>query len=111
MFPALFIDSPLTQTRRTLVSSSKDYVGTRVCFEHSGIVFYGTVKRCFLNKRQARTWECVYDNTDVEDILAVDFHKQQKLYTKEGMYAPKGNAITTTTITITTKTTINDKEG
>ena len=72
---------------------SEDYVGTRVCFKHSGIVFYGTVKRCFLNDRLARTWECVYDNNDVEDILAVDFHKRQKSYAKKGMYDPKGNAI------------------
>ena len=48
--PALSIDSPLTRTRRTLVSSSEDYVGTRVCFQHSGIFFYGTVTPCFLNK-------------------------------------------------------------
>ena len=72
---------------------SKDYVRTWVTFKHSGIVFYGTVKRCFLNAQLARTWECVYDNTDVEDILAVDFRKRQKLYAKEGMYDPKGNAI------------------
>ena len=90
--PVLSIDSPLTQTKRTLVSVSDDYVGTRVCFEHSGDLFYGTVKRCFTNDGQARTWECVYDNKDVEEILAVDFHKRQKLYAKEGIYDLKGNA-------------------
>ena len=48
--PASSIDSPMARTRRTLVSSSKNYyVGTRVCFKHSGIVFYGNVTRCFLN--------------------------------------------------------------
>ena len=75
------------------VSVSDDYVGTRVCFEHSGILFYGTVKRCFMNDQQARTWECVYDNKDVEEILAVAFHKRQKLYAKERQYDPKINAI------------------
>ena len=75
------------------VSVSDDYVGTRVCFEHSGILFYGTVKRCFMNDQQARTWECVYDNKDVEEILAVVFHKRQKLYAKERQYDPKINAI------------------
>ena len=72
---------------------SDDYIGTRVAFKHSGIVFYGTVKSWFLNDRHAKTWECVYDNTDEEELLAGDFHKQQKLYAKEGMYDPKGNAI------------------
>ena len=76
------------------VSVSDDYVGTRVCFEHSGLLFYGTVKRCFTNDQQARTWECVYDNNkDVEEILAVDFHKRQKLYKKERQYDPKINPI------------------
>ena len=51
--PASSIDSPLTGTRRTLVTD--DYVGTQVTFKHSGVVFYGTVKRCFLNDRQAKT--------------------------------------------------------
>ena len=91
--PVLSIDSPLTQTKRTLVSVSDDYVGTRVCFEHSGDLFYVTVKRCFTNDGQARTWECVYDNKDVEEILAVDFHKRQKLYKKERQYDPKINPI------------------
>ena len=67
--PASSIDSPMARTRKTLVSSSNYYVGTRVCFKHTGMVFYGTVKCCFLNDQQARTWECVYDNNDV------DFHK------------------------------------
>ena len=35
----------------------------------------------------------MYDNTDVEEILAVDFYKRQKLYAKEGIYDPNGNAI------------------
>ena len=51
------------------------------------------MKRCFLNDRQAKTWECVYDNTDEEELLAVDFHKRQKMYAKEGMYDLKGNVI------------------
>ena len=49
------------------------------------------MKRCFLNDQQAKTWECVYDNKDKEELLAVDFRKQQRLYAKEGMYDPKGN--------------------
>ena len=64
--PASSIDSPMARTRKTLVSSSNYYVGTRVCFKHTGMVFYGTVTRCFLNKRGTRTWECVYDNKDEE---------------------------------------------
>ena len=42
-------DFPLAATRRTLVLLSEDNIGTQVCFKHSGIVFYGTVNRCFLN--------------------------------------------------------------
>ena len=37
------------------VSVSYDYAEARVCFEHSVILFYGTVKRCFMNDQQART--------------------------------------------------------
>ena len=91
--PASSIDSPMARTRRTLVSSSKDYyVGTRVCFRHTGMIFYGTVTRCFLNNRGARTWECVYDDGDEEELLAVGFYKRQKLYAQEGIYDPKGKA-------------------
>ena len=45
--PALSVDSPLIETRKTLVTD--DYVGTRVALKHSGVVIYGTVKCCFLN--------------------------------------------------------------
>ena len=82
--PASSIDSPLTLTRRTLVVSD-DYVGTRVAFKYSGIAFYGTVKRCFLNDRLAKTWECMYDNTDEEELLAVDFQKKNCMPKRECM--------------------------
>ena len=45
--PVLSIDSTLAGTRRTLVTN--DYIGTRIAFKCRGAVFYGTVKRCFLN--------------------------------------------------------------
>ena len=35
----------------------------------------------------------MYDNTDEEEPLAGDFHKQKKMYAKEGIYNAKGNAI------------------
>ena len=87
--PVSTIDSPLVAIRRTLVAD--DYVGTRITFKCSGIVFYGTVKRCFVGDSQAKNWEIVYDNKDEEEILVDEFRKQQKLYAKERMYDPKGN--------------------
>ena len=87
--PMSTIASPLAATRRTLVAD--DYVGTRVAFKCLSIVFYGTVKCCFVGDRQAKNWEIVYDNKDKEEILVDEFRKQQRLYTREEMYDTKGN--------------------
>ena len=46
-YPVSSIDSPLAGTKITLVTDN--YVGTQVAFKCLGVVFYGTVKRCFLN--------------------------------------------------------------
>ena len=75
--PVSPIDSPLAGTKRTLVNDN--YVGTRVVFLCSGIVFYGTVKGCFVGDWQAKNWEIVYDNKDKEEILIDEFKKQQRL--------------------------------
>ena len=83
------IDSPFAPTRRTLVAN--DYVGTRVAFKWSGIVFYDTVKRFFVGDRQAKNWEIVYYNKEEEEMLIDEFRKQQRLYTREGIYDIKGN--------------------
>ena len=88
--PVSSMDLPLAGTRRTLVTDN--YIGTRVAFKCIGGVIYGTVRHFFLNDRQAKTWECVYDNKDKEELLVVDFRKQQKLYAKERMYGPKINS-------------------
>ena len=73
--PASTIDSPLAETRRTLVPN--DYVGTQVAFKCSGIVFYGTVKCCFVGDRQAKNWEIVYDNKDKGEILIDEFRNNK----------------------------------
>ena len=77
--PTLTIDSPLVATRRrtnTDTTLDDEYVGTWVAFLCTGLTFYGTVKRCFLGNRQAKTWDIVYDSNNSEEVLLVEFRKQ-----------------------------------
>lgn len=79
----------MAATRRTLVTDN--YVGTQVSFKCLGIVFYGTVERCFVGDRQAKNWEIGNDNKDNEEILIDEFRKRQRLYAREGIFDTKRN--------------------
>ena len=67
--PTSTIGSPLTATRRrtnTENTLDDEYVGTWVAFLFTGLIFYDTVKSCFLGSRQAKTLHIVYNNKDSE---------------------------------------------
>ena len=79
------------QKQKVRATLDDNYVGTRGAFQHYGVAFYGTVKRCFVGSRQAKNWHIMYNNKDSEDVLLAVLRQRQKLYAKEGIHDPVGN--------------------
>ena len=77
------------QKKKSQSTQDNEFVGTRVSFVCEGVVFYGTVKRCFMNDRRKKTWNVLYDNgKDEEDIYRPLMLERQKHYVRHGKYDP-----------------------
>ena len=81
-------DAVGNQKQKSRSTPDDEYVGTRVPFMCEGVAFYGTVRRCFLSGRRAKTWNVLDDNTDEEDILRPEMLIRRRHYARHGMHDP-----------------------